>query len=629
MSKRALSGLVIVVLIISTIVFAFKIQPARAEGTVYIRADGSVDPPTAPIQPNGSIYTFTSDISDSIVVQRNNVIIDGNGYTLQSTVDLSLRTNVTVQNTQINAYALYYGVLLNYSSGNSISGNNITNSMDGIRLNHSSGNSISRNNITNGLYGIRLDYSFDNIISGNNITNNVYGIGLASSSDNNDISGNNITANIEYGISLYYSSLDNSISGNNITNSMDGIRLNHSFDNIISGNNITNNRYGIWLEDSYSYNSIYGNNITANNHGGITLYGSSNTTVSKNNITNNGYGIRLDHSFDNIISGNDITNNWAGIELESGSPYNSIYGNNITANMGDGIMLKGSIGNTISGNSIARNWCGINLPYLERDNVIYRNSLVENGVQVSYTLCFAVNIWDKGYPSGGNYWSDYDGNDSYCGPDQNEPGSDGIGDTQYAINENNSDHYPLMGPWTVQGENSTVSPSSNITITFGNVTLEGVTSVNKTQTGPTVPPRLRLAEQYYDIKTTADYSGMVKLAIKYDDANMTLEEEQALQLWHWNSTTNEWEDTTTSVDTESNVVYGETTSLSPFAIVKPFPYDVNGDRYVGIDDIFEAASHFGAESGQPNYEPLCDINNDGYIGIDDIFAVAQHFGQEY
>jgi parallel beta-helix repeat protein len=219
---------------------------------------------------------------------------------------------------------------------------------------------------------------------------------------------------------------------------------------------------------------------------GIRLNYSSGNSISRNNITNGLYGIRLDYSFDNIISGNDITNNWAGIELESASPYNSIYGNNITANMGDGIMLEDSNGNTISGNSIARNWCGINLPNFERDNVIYRNSLVENGVQVSYTAWFAVNIWDNGYPSGGNYWSDYNGNDSYCGLDQNEPGSDGIGDTPYAINENNSDHYPLMGPWTVQGENITVSPSSNITITFGNVTLEGVTSVNKTQTGRTI-----------------------------------------------------------------------------------------------------------------------------------------------
>jgi hypothetical protein len=56
--------------------------------------------------------------------------------------------------------------------------------------------------------------------------------------------------------------------------------------------------------------------------------------------------------------------------------------------------------------------------------------------------------------------------------------------------------------------------------------------------------------------------------------------------------------------------------------------DVNADGYVGIDDIFTIASHFGAEQGTPQYDPNLDINNDGYIGVDDIFTAAQHFGQE-
>jgi len=58
------------------------------------------------------------------------------------------------------------------------------------------------------------------------------------------------------------------------------------------------------------------------------------------------------------------------------------------------------------------------------------------------------------------------------------------------------------------------------------------------------------------------------------------------------------------------------------------PGDINGDGYVGIDDIFTVAFHFGAEAGQPGYDPICDINGDGYIGIDDLFIAASHFGQE-
>ena len=47
-----------------------------------------------------------------------------------------------------------------------------------------------------------------------------------------------------------------------------------------------------------------------------------------------------------------------------------------------------------------------------------------------------VNHWDNGYPSGGNYWSDYTGVDG-----------DGIGDTPYIIlGGDNQDWYPFMNP---------------------------------------------------------------------------------------------------------------------------------------------------------------------------------------
>jgi hypothetical protein len=53
-----------------------------------------------------------------------------------------------------------------------------------------------------------------------------------------------------------------------------------------------------------------------------------------------------------------------------------------------------------------------------------------------------------GYPSGGNYWSDYVGSDLYGGPLQNVVGSDGIGDLPYVIDTNNTDRYPLTSPWS-------------------------------------------------------------------------------------------------------------------------------------------------------------------------------------
>ena len=55
-----------------------------------------------------------------------------------------------------------------------------------------------------------------------------------------------------------------------------------------------------------------------------------------------------------------------------------------------------------------------------------------------------TNTWDNGYPSGGNYWSDYTDVDQYSGPSQNITGSDGIWDHPYVIDENNKDNYPIV-----------------------------------------------------------------------------------------------------------------------------------------------------------------------------------------
>jgi len=57
-------------------------------------------------------------------------------------------------------------------------------------------------------------------------------------------------------------------------------------------------------------------------------------------------------------------------------------------------------------------------------------------------------IWNITYPYGGNYWSDYWGDDLYSGPNQDIPGPDGIGDIPYEIPcEHGIDYYPLMHPF--------------------------------------------------------------------------------------------------------------------------------------------------------------------------------------
>ena len=73
----------------------------------------------------------------------------------------------------------------------------------------------------------------------------------------------------------------------------------------------------------------------------------------------------------------------------------------------------------------------------------------------------ATMIWDAGYPGGGNYWSQYSGIDEKSGASQNQPGSDGIGDTPYVITPTATDPYPLMTPIV---QNDTTPPITRLTL---------------------------------------------------------------------------------------------------------------------------------------------------------------------
>jgi parallel beta-helix repeat protein len=238
------------------------------------------------------------------------------------------------------------------------------------------------------------------------------------------------------------------------------IELRYSSNNVFTGNNIAPSRYGAGFElESSNNNIIFGNNIW----GSIELHDSSGNSISENNITKS--GIQLWASSNNKIYGNSITNSSAGITLLWASHKNTIRGNNIT-NGEYGIRLSGSVdvghrecpeNNIIYRNNIANNTKagveigGIITPGGALNNIFYHNNFLNNTPQVQIVRSYK-NMWHNGYPSGGNYWSDYNGTDFYSGPNQDQLGGDGIGDTSYVIDENNQDNYPLMNPYALLGD---------------------------------------------------------------------------------------------------------------------------------------------------------------------------------
>jgi parallel beta-helix repeat protein len=385
------------VILASIFVAPIKVYKADAwAGTVYIKANGDVEPIGAPVSRNGDIYTLTWDISssgDGIVVERDNMTLDGNDYAVQGVgtgISLSKRTNVTIYSTQVKAFSI--GIFLNSSSQISIVGNSITNNKGP---------------------GIKLSFCSNNYVVDNTIRDNQgYGISFYNLCSNNSVIGNNIRANHDVGIWLESSS-NNSFVGNNVANhSRGGIYLWSSSNIGVVGNNVTASyEFGIYLNRIVN-SSIFGNHVEASNRSGIFLDYFGGNDVFGNNVTNNECGIGFFESCLNRVIGNIIVNNQQGI----GFWYLS---NN----------------NSIIDNDIAKNELGIDFMFPSNsNNSFYHNVLVNNIDQVKSSG--DMNLWDDGYPSGGNYWSDYDGTDS---------NNDGIGTPEYVIDADNVDHYPLMG----------------------------------------------------------------------------------------------------------------------------------------------------------------------------------------
>ena len=166
-------------------------------------------------------------------------------------------------------------------------------------------------------------------------------------------------------------------------------------------------------------------NYLADNDIGIRIVGKSNN-ATQNHIVDNYVGFSITNSSNNNIIANKIEKNMQAISTDTGGF--QIYHNN---------FINQTIG---SGGS----W----------EATILSTDYFSLGVNVTLKP-----EWDNGYPSGGNYWSDY----ATIYPNATEIAGSGIGDTAYfiglsaAINSTHVntyiveavDRYPLIKPFNI------------------------------------------------------------------------------------------------------------------------------------------------------------------------------------
>lgn len=377
------AGLLLTALLCTSLILASSFSPVNAAPLprVYIRADGTIEG-TSSLQRSGGVYTFLGTFTGPLFVERDNIVIDGAGYTLQGAdgrgIVLEQRHNITVKNVRV-ALDGGYVIDLRDASDCTIIGNTFTNapstappifgfsapSLGPICFNllYSTNMRIHANTITNCFTAIGMDWSSNNTITDNIITDCIVGIEFCNATGN--VLRNNRLSNSSFSIRTYtLYQYDNDV---DTSNTIDGkpiyywmnmqnrmVPSNAAYVMLVNCTNITVQDAapkGIILASSTNC-TLSKVELEGRRSDGIVLMWSSNIKIADSAVRNHGIGIQLDGSSNNVITRCAIADCMTrGINFAS-SDNNLISGNNLT---GCGYAVAAFQDSVSNGNTFERN----------------------------------------------------------------------------------------------------------------------------------------------------------------------------------------------------------------------------------------------------------------------------------
>ena len=439
---------------------------------------------------NSSVGISIFDSEEASVA--DNTMVEGGGIYLRANQLERSNTHFIGLSNTVDGKPIYYGknenggsvppgmaqVILAKCTGVVIENQNLSDGVDGITVLHSSSIVILNNTIgSNSWYGIYVRQSHDTLIENNTISDSQhYGI-LVLLSDRAIIRGNAVKGLSGLGLTVSLGD-HTAIEDNQLE---DSIYLSGSSWTRLRNNTMIDEGIAIWgdalkywnTHDIDTTNTINGKpvqywsncdggnippgagqvilanctNVIVENqelsygYDGIELYMSDGVVIQNNTITaNKRYGIYSEYSKHGEIRNNTISSHGLEGILATGYDYGLICNNTISYNR-VGISLRGTFIAEIANNTIAGHEKGIYMIGVYSAHV-FHNDFIDNDLHWFDDVYYSD--WDDGYPSGGNYWDNYTGNDDKSGPNQNLPGGDGIGDTPLKLGYYTYDHYPLM-----------------------------------------------------------------------------------------------------------------------------------------------------------------------------------------